>query len=174
MPTDEIIWISTTAIEKLISEGEGYLPNETGGVLVGWTNDTGIVIHDVSSPGINALHRPRRFRPDQEFRTQYISDYYAQSDGKITYLGDWHTHPMEKEPNISWLDRRELYRISNYSPARLETPIMLIAGMKEGQCIKCWSPEKQNILWLWQKNTKCHEIKVYSPEIFTDLNLPTL
>jgi len=52
-------------------------------------------------------------------------------DGQLFYLGDWHSHP-DREPSLSWLDRRALRNMARFPDNYMESPVMLVLGAKRG------------------------------------------
>lgn len=52
---------------------------------------------------------------------------YAERDRRVSYLGDWHTHPTAR-PIPSFRDLETLGVIAAYSPARCPEPLMAILG----------------------------------------------
>jgi integrative and conjugative element protein (TIGR02256 family) len=89
---------------------------ETGGVLLGWRHDIGVYVHDVLHvPDTRARHTfyLRRHTPASEILEAAVT---ALPEGSpIGYVGEWHTHPAPTGP--SWIDRREIRRISKQSPS---------------------------------------------------------
>lgn len=115
-------------------------PLETGGTIVGWRNAGHWVIKGICGPGPNATHKPTRFKPDHQYRLDFIRERFHKTRGAEVYLGDWHTHPNQTVPNISWLDRWELGRIACHTATNDIEPIMGILGIDEmDQHLRLWS-----------------------------------
>lgn len=123
------LWIPRDALKSLIIEGNQKAPRETGGILAGYVSDDDqeIVITSVVGPGPNAIHKKRRFTPDYEFHKDEIGKIFDESKGRITYLGDWHTHPGAKA-YMSFLDKRALSSIAKERENFMDRPIMMILG----------------------------------------------
>jgi len=137
------IWIEKNIIENIFSNGVLWLPKETGGILMGYFLLDQYVITDFIGPGEKAIHKINSFKPDQEFHEREITRIYKESEQKITYLGDWHTHP-NSFPYLSETDKRTFKKIADYSKARLSNPIMLVVA-----------PPTENFkVWIYKKNTK--------------------
>jgi hypothetical protein len=66
-------WISKGVLAFMAQEFRRTLPNETGGVLVGyWMADSeGVVITDAVGPGPRATHDKTRFVPDWSYHLNY-------------------------------------------------------------------------------------------------------
>src|SRR2546425_707963 len=88
-------WLSEATYEKMLAEAERTLPNETGGVLIGYwaVPFREVVLTAVVGPGPQALHDTDIFIPDPEYQEAEIARCYEESGRLHTYLGDWHTHP---------------------------------------------------------------------------------
>jgi integrative and conjugative element protein (TIGR02256 family) len=114
-------------------------PVETGGVLMGyWVKEfEEIVITHAIGPGPTAIHLPTGFIPDSEYQEDEIACHYAESERLSTYLGDWHTHPLETA-HLSRKDRRTLRRIAKYTDARASVPLMVVLGGGDPWCMKIW------------------------------------
>lgn len=103
-------------------------PLETGGVLMGYRVADEVVVQAVIGPGPLATHSPDHFKPDYEFQQAEIERIYAETGGRQTYLGDWHTHPGQAQVRLSGADKTTLRRIASCSEARAARPLMLILG----------------------------------------------
>ena len=90
-----IAWLSVTALNAMSKEAELKSPLETGGVLIGYPAPiaNGVVILKAVGPGPNAIHEPCAFTPDNEFHKEFIASVYKHSGRRLSYLGDWHSHP---------------------------------------------------------------------------------
>lgn len=100
---------------------------ETGGLLAGyWTNDE-VVVTDVIGPGPAAKHDRFNFEPDYRWQSEVIGSFYDENEGRLTYLGDWHTHPAGTTDPSS-LDIKTIRNIADNKAARAARPLMLILG----------------------------------------------
>jgi integrative and conjugative element protein (TIGR02256 family) len=128
MKTDIIVRFEMWMYQFIIDELNNWFPRETGGILIGhWLNEKEVSITQIVGPGCNAVHLSSSFIPDNEYHIKEIARYYGQSEGKETYLGDWHTHPNQPS-YLSTLDRKTLRKIANFKPARQKRPLMLVMG----------------------------------------------
>lgn len=123
------IWIENDALSEMLDESRAQYPSETGGLLAGYfsTDNEDIVVTNVTRPGPHALHLPMTYRPDYAHDEDAIGAIYDSSDGVITYLGDWHSHPLGSGV-LSWRDKRALRNIVRNGGNDLENPVMLIAA----------------------------------------------
>jgi integrative and conjugative element protein (TIGR02256 family) len=121
-----IAWFSKRLIKTLISEANRKFPLETGGILIGYIVKNESWIMNVIGPGPKAIHETHSFIPDYDYHDTQIAKQYTKSHFQWKYLGDWHSHPRQKEPNLSSKDRETLTRIAQFKEARIQSPHMLI------------------------------------------------
>lgn len=141
------LWLNEAACEQMIAEAERAAPDETGGMLLGWENPdrNEIVVSAIVGPGPNATHTPTAFWPDADWQQRQLDAHYGQSEGRITYLGDWHVHPRGGF-GMSRRDRRTMARIARDDLARCRQPVMgLAARFEDGYRIGVWRWES----WWW-------------------------
>lgn len=138
---EPIVWITENAILQIIKEGCYHYPDETGGILMGYHYENSFLISHIIGPGPKAIHTKTSFTPDDEYHENEIAVIYKASNGSITYLGDWHTHPGEGS-YLSALDKSTLKKISDYKLARLPEPLMIILGTFPVE-LKCWKYKKK-------------------------------
>ncbi|WP_457255917.1 Mov34/MPN/PAD-1 family protein [Pedococcus sp. P5_B7] len=103
-------------------------PYETGGVLLGHANEGGATVTVAVGPGPDAQHSRYGFTPDADWQATQVAEAW-NVDGKIEYLGDWHTHPGGTT-RFSDLDRRAAVTISEAPAARQPRPVMLVLALK--------------------------------------------
>ncbi len=108
---------------------------ETGGLLLGWRTSDGVVhVTDmVEVPDPSARHTAYKRR---HARATAALDgvLAAQPQGSpVGYVGEWHTHPAPVGP--SWIDRREIRRISKKTSA----PVALIVCAYDAKANN-WTP----------------------------------
>lgn len=142
------IWLPQATISKLIEIANFSYPNETGGSLMGYINkdNLDIAVTDIINPGPKAVHKRYSFVPDYNFQEKKIKSIYFKSKRYHTYLGDWHTHP-DGSSSLSNTDIKVLKNISEYAPARMPFPIMiLLSGNKNKWKIKTWQLRDRKIL----------------------------
>src|SRR5579863_4006918 len=101
-------------------------PFETGGVLLGYVSDKDIVVADVLGPGPAALHERRNFEPDHLWHQAEIARRFHATEGRVTYLGDWHTHPDAMSARLSGQDKAAISRVIRSREARTPRPVSVI------------------------------------------------
>ena len=125
-------WIRAGAVDLMRQEAARKAPNETGGVLMGYLDRDGcaFLIDSAVGPGPAAMHARASFLPDHDFHEKEIARIYKESGRRITYLGDWHTHPLSTG-YLSDRDLKTLKRIAADAEARARSPLMsVLAGSK--------------------------------------------
>jgi integrative and conjugative element protein (TIGR02256 family) len=77
---------------------------EAGGILLGrYLNGEGVVVDDATVPASGDLREPRAFHRLDEAHTDRAMEAWRESDGRVHYVGEWHTH-SEDDPVPSALD----------------------------------------------------------------------
>src|SRR5664279_5393472 len=79
--------------EDILRWADEFYPLEVGGVLIGYHYGGTVEIAHAIGPGPGASHGRFRFEPDSEWQFEQISLLYEVSGRRLSYLGDWHTHP---------------------------------------------------------------------------------
>ena len=125
------VWLAAGVEEALFHEATSHAPHETGGVLMGWSTGEDICVTNVIGPGPDATHERTSFLPDNKWQAEQIATLYERSGRRLSYLGDWHTHPGH-QPVPSLRDRRTLRAIARHKAARCPRPVMAILGQPEG------------------------------------------
>ena len=80
---------------KLYGFRKNKLPNETGGMVVGYhdyTNKT-IYIVDVLSAPSDSIELPSSFIRGKNGVDEQLDNIDKLSQGRVTYIGEWHSHP---------------------------------------------------------------------------------
>jgi len=120
------VCLTKECVRTLTAEAKRKKPLETGGVLIGyWRSEFEVMVADVIGPGPQAVHSRTSFAPDYDFQESQVADVYRRSLGRLTYLGDWHSHPGGVAA-LSERDRRTLARIAASREARVAYPLMVI------------------------------------------------
>jgi integrative and conjugative element protein (TIGR02256 family) len=144
-----IVWISNILVERLFAEADRVFPLETGGVLMGYVAGEETVISEIIGPGPNAVHRVYSFAPDYSHHEIEVARLYQASCRKWTYLGDWHSHPRQKTPDLSIKDVQTLRHIARSKKARMAFPLMMISsGQPNGWKLNVWQLETGKIFSL--------------------------
>ena len=140
-----MMWLPKELRDEMSMHARIALPNESGGVLMGYDAGNGVVVEAVIGPGPRALHEQAGFVPDYEFQQREISRVYETSGRRHTYLGDWHSHPGGR-PMLSRKDKRTLRAIAKHRPARAPNPVMVILIGDEPCELAAWRCLPRRIL----------------------------
>jgi integrative and conjugative element protein (TIGR02256 family) len=117
---------------------------ETGGILIGYKSDNSIVVTNAIGPGPNAKHSFFNFKRDVKYCNEKLLQYFKESKGVLTYLGEWHTHPFGR-PIPSQQDDKEMYGITKTEIYQNDTPILIIGrNKKKGLVLGSFIYEKKS------------------------------
>lgn len=107
--------------------------DETGGLLLGWRRtdlDLATVAY-VTGPGARSRATPTNLRLDTADLQREVDRWFAETEGDITYLGDWHLH-HSVEPVPSPTDRMSALDIAGRPKVGLPMPLIVIVGLSRG------------------------------------------
>ncbi|MBI3568898.1 MAG: Mov34/MPN/PAD-1 family protein [Gemmatimonadetes bacterium] len=117
-------------VERAIArEAEARVGLETGGVLIGFTDQSrnAVVVVGASGPGPRARHRRDAFNRDRAFCQAYLDAAAQRSGGRIDFVGEWHKH-REPDPYPSPTDQATYRALAADPRAGLAQVVVLIAG----------------------------------------------
>jgi proteasome lid subunit RPN8/RPN11 len=71
-------------------------PNETGGILLGQVDVQRhtVYVTEALGPPADSERRPYRFKKGTRGVSEIITSAMAETGGLISYVGEWHTHPV--------------------------------------------------------------------------------
>ena len=124
---DEIL-VAEDVLEMLARWSDAALPNETGGILLG-----------VLSDGRRWITTAREVQSTVSSRSRYeipvgVTNALAldarRSDGRLGYLGDWHSHPTDAAPSST--DLGTYLRLLRLAFRRHQTAPVLVV-LRRGQ-----------------------------------------
>lgn len=119
------VWLASGLLRDLAKEAEWRLPDEAGGVLVGYRNAGAIVVTGSIDAGPEAEHWPNGLRPDRAFQNAELDRIFIESDGATTFVGEWHSHPLARAIP-SKRDRKTLRNTLTESASATTVALMLI------------------------------------------------
>lgn len=133
-PTLLKVIIDQVLSEKLLSYKQTNENSpETGGVLMGELylksnkiKITHILVGELTSSSKYGLEL------NVKYLQKKIDEIWQKSDGTITYLGDWHTHP-EIKPKPSFIDYKTF--IKNYYSSQFNQNILLYMILGNGDSL---------------------------------------
>jgi integrative and conjugative element protein (TIGR02256 family) len=114
-----MVFISEPLIEQMRNIMHDKSPNETGGALLGsvFLYPKTVVITDIINAPPDSIETPTLFILGVEGLEKKIQDTEKKTNGKVTYLGTWHSHPHGG--SASRTDERtfkKLLFVRNYEP----------------------------------------------------------
>ncbi len=106
-------------LKKMEQQSQAAGRNETGGCLIGSVFDVprSIIITDILPPPPDSVSTPKVFILGTEGLEARIKVIEKRTNGKVTYLGTWHSHPCGGGP--SGTDEKTAMRlvfVRNYEP----------------------------------------------------------
>jgi len=133
MPTNKAtLWLSKSIYVEMLELAQARYPLETGGMLLGYeVEDSTAVVTKLIGPGPNAKHGRFRFTPDGVYQQSELEKHFWTTDGRETYLGDWHTHP-KSDSTPSVMDKRTLAHIAKEPRSGTKHPVMAILAGGSG------------------------------------------
>jgi len=125
-----IITLSAEALSILDKHVQRHLSDpESGGIILGRIAADTIQIQRLSTPTELDKHSRMNFERHR-LSAQIVVNYeYANSNGQVTYLGEWHTHP-EDFPSPSPTDIKMIKQQFAQNKIHTEFLILLIQGRK--------------------------------------------
>lgn len=104
--------------------------NERGGILLGYTIDNDVYVLKLSTP--TSLDKSSRTTFERhKVSAQIVINYeFANSNGEIIYLGEWHTHP-EAVPTPSDTDLKMIYNQFHKNKISIPFLLLIIQGLEK-------------------------------------------
>lgn len=126
---DEVLWLPEQLAQGEIADDIArHYPKETGGMLLGYTNGSHGVVTAVIAAGPNTQRGAYHMLPDDRFQQERLLEHFQRTEGRESFLGEWHSHP-EAAPTMSKTDRRTLYRVTVKGRHLAALPVMVIFGV---------------------------------------------
>lgn len=134
---DWIIITDDYLLDKIHNARLNKLPNETGGILIGY--------HDMESKMIYVVDTILSPKDSHEYPTAYyrgiegiateLDRIYQVTDGNLYYIGEWHSHPKNANLNPSE-DDKILFKWLEHEMGKIGFPaLMMILGDNKTQNI---------------------------------------
>jgi integrative and conjugative element protein (TIGR02256 family) len=120
-------------LSKLNKIRQEHLPNETGGVIVGYTDHKikKIYIIDVLPPPPDSQEEPTGFIRGVEGLTRQIEQVKQQTSSMVGYIGEWHSHPPFSSVSPSRDDRILMEHLTTVLNRDGEPAVMIIIGSEK-------------------------------------------
>jgi integrative and conjugative element protein (TIGR02256 family) len=121
------LWLAQAADALIRAEARSRRLVETGGPLFGYldpgSGDSVVVL--AYGPGPRARHRPWSIAPDREATQAAVKEVHASSEGALSYIGEWHTHPGGTD-RPSRQDLNSIATIASEEGVDVAEPLMMI------------------------------------------------
>lgn len=93
---------------------EAALPNETGGILVGYHDMVrkSVFIVDALPEPADSIGKPTSFVRGTEGIVDTLLEISNRTANNVGYIGEWHSHPNGAPANMSGLDRIQLAELA--------------------------------------------------------------
>lgn len=132
------LFASESVIATIRRESERFQFRETGGVLFGYqTEDADFVVTNATGPGPDARHRRSSFEPDTAYCQAQLNAIHKATNGIISYIGEWHTHPLG-DTKPSRQDLRSMLELANDPSTQQPSPLLWI-----------FRPKRKVLGWRW-------------------------
>jgi integrative and conjugative element protein (TIGR02256 family) len=123
------ILVAESAHRSIVAMVEAKPSVETGGVLLGFQDDTGaVIVLEATAAGPCATETAALFERDAEFVQERLDDANRRLGLRGQYVGEWHSH-LEPRPRPSARDIESLTGIASAPGYLTNEPVMLIAGL---------------------------------------------
>jgi integrative and conjugative element protein (TIGR02256 family) len=123
-----IIHISDEVLLTLDKYKQKKHQNESGGIILGLVHeDDNIYISKVSEPNASDKASRYGFERDKKAAQIIVDSEFYESDGKVIYLGEWHTH-LEPNPSPSYVDIKMIKQQYKNNIINEDFLILLIQG----------------------------------------------
>lgn len=124
------VWYDRAVLDDLTSDIASWRRwIETGGPLFGYLSGSDVVVTHALAVGIRSRRRRSSFEPDPREVTALVKNVHDVSDGRLRYVGSWHTHPGG-DPTPSPTDQAALLRLSRDEVLTLPQPTLLVAATR--------------------------------------------
>ncbi len=146
------VWLDASARELIAEEAATRRVRETGGPVFGYESKDGLIVAHAFGPGPKARHRRTRLVMDPVDVQTRITQIFDRYDGRLAYLGDWHSHPRGAA-HPSRVDITSAAIMADDAEAGVPRPLVLIqatrpfrvhVGISELRAFH-WDPANRNL-----------------------------
>ena len=116
-------------IKNMYEVAKPHLPFEFGGILTGVKGKDQDLIIDFEVP-TKYQQTNTGFTRHPDNLNEYLKDIYIQSNARIEYIGEWHTHP-NATPDFSFKDFKSIDEIAKDRNSKTFSPLLIILGMNK-------------------------------------------
>jgi integrative and conjugative element protein (TIGR02256 family) len=117
-------------VEKLSCFRHAGLPNETGGVILGYIDHKikTIYVIDVLAAPPDSQEEPGSFVRGTEGLQEVLTDAGKRTANIVGYIGEWHSHPQFSSAYPSQTDRELIARLTETLKLDGQPALMIIIG----------------------------------------------
>jgi hypothetical protein len=137
---DMDLFIDNGVVEKMHRLRESQLPNETGGILLGYhdLNVNAIVVVDALAAPPDSQSGPDSFERGVQGVSDAAKEAHRRTAGVVGYIGEWHSHPPGHGADPSGDDFYQLvYLALGMSHDGLSAVSLIVGAGGELQALKC-------------------------------------
>ena len=124
------VLIDDNAMAEIVTRKNSTHKKECGGIILGSiTNDDRIIIRSIPKATIDKKTSRHFCIRDRSIAQRLINDVFKNTDGVVTYIGELHTHPVDK-PTFSCQDKETIKEQFSSNTITTDFLLMLIIGKK--------------------------------------------
>lgn len=102
------VLIDDNTMTEIVSVQKGDHKKECGGIILGSiTNDYRIIIRGIPKATKDKKTSKYSCTIDKRVAQTIINDAFQKTVGSVTYIGEWHTHPVDN-PTFSHQDKETI------------------------------------------------------------------
>lgn len=128
---------------------------ETGGLLLGYRVKKDIVLTEATGPGPHAIHAPTFFKRDTLYCQGCLDEAYQRTEGAVTYMGEWHTHP-HAGTHPSRRDVKAMTEIAQDVDYRQPEPVVWI--YRPADTLLPWCFSEEQTLWVFNERAEARRV----------------
>jgi hypothetical protein len=130
---DLTIFVDEGVIDRMRELRLAHLPNETGGVLLGYVdfNVNALVVVDALPEPLDSNSDPTSFERGVDGVEKALENAALRTDGVVGYVGEWHSHPTGCSAAQSGYDMGQLRYLAEKMKAEGLPAIQLIVGERD-------------------------------------------
>lgn len=124
------VLIDDNTMAEILSQQKGNHKKECGGIILGsTTNDNRIIVRGIPKATNDKKSSKCSCIIDKLAAQKIINGVFRDTDGMVTYIGEWHTHPVDI-PTYSTQDKETIKDRFLSNQITTEFLLMLIIGQK--------------------------------------------
>jgi integrative and conjugative element protein (TIGR02256 family) len=122
------------------AELSNFYPLESGGIFFGSVSEHGNrIIEGIIGPGPGATRTRYALEVDHEWQNERLASIFRSSNGQLSYLGDWHSHPQASIGDLSRTDMRVLKKLAACETLTPEPVMAIFFGGPEEWEVAFWA-----------------------------------